>query len=127
MLFTNSNSAPNSSARLAGLYLTTFSPLHRVGPHSRRSFKREGRHDHMPVASHRVAHGLHVTTTLFWLHEKMKYSPVVPHIIAVTWELDRGDVSLDPGDRSSTRAEALPRELKCSSNNIKYCNVLIAL
>ena len=32
MLFTNSNSAPNSPARLAGLYLTTFSPLHRVGP-----------------------------------------------------------------------------------------------
>ena len=94
---------------------------------SRRSFKREGRHDHMPVASHCVVHGLHVTTTLFWLHEKMKYSPVVPHIIAVTWELNRGDVSFDPGDRSSTRAEALPREIKCSSNDIKYCNVLIAL
>ena len=92
-----------------------------------RSFKREGRHDYMAVASHRVAHGLHVPATLFWLHEKMKYSPVVPHIIAVTWELDRGNVSLDPGNRSSTRAEALPRKLKCSSNNIKYCNVLIAL
>jgi hypothetical protein len=42
-------------------------------------------------------------------------------------EFDRHDVSLDPGNRSSTRAKALPRKLKCSSNDIKYCNVLIAL
>jgi hypothetical protein len=57
----------------------------------------------------------------------MKYGPVVPHIIAVTWELDRGDVTLDPGHLSSTSAEALPRELERSFNNIKYCYVLIAL
>jgi hypothetical protein len=93
----------------------------------RRSFKREGRHDHMAVASHRVAHGLHVPATFFWLHEKMIYGSVVPHIIAVTWEIGRGNVGLDPGHRTSTSAEALPRKFKCSSNNIKHGYVLIAL
>ena len=128
MFVTNSNSSPNSPARVAGLYRITFSPLHLVGPHCvGPSSVKDRRHDHMAVPSHRVAHRLHVPTTLFWLREEMKHRPVMPHIIGVTWELDRHDVSLDSGNRSGTRAKALPREFKCSSNDVKYCHVLIAL
>jgi hypothetical protein len=81
----------------------------------------------MAVPLHRAAHGVHVPATLFWMREEMKHGPIMPYIKKVTWELNRHDVSLDPSNRSSTRAKALPRKLKRSSNDIKYCNVLIAL
>jgi hypothetical protein len=75
-----------------------------------------------------VAHGIHIPAAFIRLREKMKYGPVVPHIIiAMTGELDCSDVSLDPGDRSRARAETLPRKLKCSSSNIKDCHVLVTL
>jgi hypothetical protein len=49
----------------------------------------------------------------------MKHGSVVPHVIAVTWEINRGDVSLDPGYRSSTSAEALPRKRDRRSSTIE--------
>jgi hypothetical protein len=81
----------------------------------------------MTVPSHRTAHGFHVPTTLFRLREEMKHGPIMPHSIGFEGELDRHDVSLDPGNRNSTRTKALPRKPQCSSNDIQYGNVLIAL
>lgn len=56
----------------------------------------------------------------------MKHGPVVPHIIAVTWEVARGDVTLDPGYRSRTSAESLPGNRDRRSSKIEDRDVLIA-
>ena len=93
---------------------------------SRWSFERERRHDHMPVASHRTAHGLHISKSLVRLREKMKYGAVMPDVIPVRRKLDRGDISLDPFHRSSTSAKSLPGKLKCRSSQIKDRDVLVA-
>jgi hypothetical protein len=74
-----------------------------------------------------VVHRLYIPATLFWLQEKMKHGPVVPHVIAVMREIDRGDVSLDPGYGGSPSAKALTRKRECSSGNIKDGHVLVAL
>jgi hypothetical protein len=93
---------------------------------SRGSFQRERRHDHIPVTSHRVAHGLHIPAAFLGLREKMKHGSVMPHVIPVTRQLDSGDVRLDPLDRSRTSAESLPGKRERRSSKIEDRDVLIA-